>query len=273
MPATPPLFNTAYVEVNDNKLSNVGCFVRADNAKPFFTMATIFAANINGNDPNQPTIYFNPNVDYLLNHTNQVANLQQRGIKVLLTLLGNHENAGWACMTDQMAIQDFAARVVAMVKQYNLDGIDIDDEYSTCLANDTSLVRIAEAIKKNPDFKGRLLTKALFLDGAYFTAVYDGHTLADFLDYGWEMSYFSGDFPARLNTYVGYHMLKSKLALGVSNGARDPAASEATTFIKQSGFGGMMVYNVKNTSRDYLTQIAQTEYGTAVNTIPNCLAD
>ena len=122
--ADSPLFNLAYVEVNDNKLANAGCYIRSDNGHPLFDMVSIFAANINGTEPDQPVIYFNPRVDELLNNTNQVSILQNKGIKVLLTLLGNHQNAGWACMTDERAIQAFANNVVETVVKYKLDGIE-----------------------------------------------------------------------------------------------------------------------------------------------------
>ena len=62
----------AYVEVNDHDLSNVGCFIHSQSNQPYFDMAGIFAANVNGTDPNHPEIYFNPQVDHVLNHTNSI---------------------------------------------------------------------------------------------------------------------------------------------------------------------------------------------------------
>ncbi|EKD70430.1 MAG: hypothetical protein ACD_46C00535G0003 [uncultured bacterium] len=263
-------FNMAYVEVNDHKLSNVGCYIRADNGANFFHMVSIFAANINGKDPNQPVIYFNPQVDTLLNHTNQVDVLQKKGIKVLLTLLGNHENAGWACMTDVNAIQRFADEIVKTVNYYHLDGIDIDDEYSRCATNFTSMIKLTKAIKNHPGFKGKILSKALFSDRAYFEATDNGDKLADFLDYGWEMSYSYRDYANRLNQYTKLGMKKENLALGVSVNGFGNANAEAT-FIMKNNFGGVMVYNVGNNSQNYLSSISNVEYGTNVQAIPNCL--
>lgn len=264
------LFNTAYVEVNDHQLSNTACFVRADTGKPLFDMVSIFAANINGDEPNKPVIYFNPQVNALLNQTNDVAKLQGQGIKVLLTLLGNHQNAGWACMTDQHAIELFADDIVKTVNKYKLDGIDIDDEYSRCAVNKTSLIRITQAIKNHPGFKGKILSKALFADSAYFAANYEGHKLAEFLDYGWEMSYFSSGYDYRLNPYLGYGMTKQNLALGVSTGMAGPTNS--ANYVVKNGFGGMMVFNLAKNSEAYLTQMTKAEYGVDVAVIPNCLA-
>lgn len=263
-------FNMAYVEVNDHILSNVGCYVRVDNGNNFFQMVSIFAANINGKDPNQPKIYFNPQVDKLLNKTNQVTELQQKGIKVLLTLLGNYENAGWACMTDTNAINQFADDIVKTVNRYHLDGVDIDDEYSQCVSNDTSLIKITKAIKTHPEFKGKILSKALFSDHNYFQAKSNNDKLADYLDYGWEMSYSYGNYEGRLNPYIQYGMNKNSLALGVSVSDYGNAKAE-TAYIMKNGFGGVMAYNVGSASSNYLSSIAKNEYNTSIQAIPNCL--
>ncbi len=265
-----PTINMGYVEVNDNRLSTAGCYIRADNGKPFFTMVGIFAANINGSDPNRPEIYFNPQVDALLNHTNQVSLLQAKGIKVLLTLLGNHQNAGWSCMTDANAIDMFANNVVDTINRYKLDGVDIDDEYSTCTTNDTSMIRIAQAIRNHPRFKGKILSKALFSDQRYFAANYNGYRLADFLDYGWEMSYGYSGYERRLSPYVQYGVMKNHLALGESTHYGTLPVKNAASYILQNKYGGIMVYDVKSNSRDYLSALAQTEYQTDVIALPGC---
>ena len=269
--ASNQLFNMAYVETNTNKLSNAGCFIRSDNNKPFFNMVSVFAANINGSDPNTPVIYFNPNVDQLLNHTNQVQELQNKGIKVLLTLLGNHENAGWSCMTDDNAIKSFANDVVNTVNKYNLDGVDIDDEYSACRPNTTSMIRITQAIKNNPGFKGKILSKALYDDSDYFSANYNGHKLAEYLDYAWEMSYGTPSYDYRLSPYVNNGVQKLHLALGESTRSSPQTAQNAASYIMNNGYGGMMIYNVKDDSQNYLSSLAQTEFGTDVYVEPNCL--
>ena len=263
------LLNMGYVEVNSNSLANVGCYVRSDTNKPLFQMAAIFAANINGKNPNEPEVYFNPQVDSLLNHSDQVAKLQKQGIKVLLSILGNHQNAGWACMTDAAAIQQFANQMVNIINKYHLDGIDIDDEYSTCSPNSTSMIKIARALKANPGFKGKLLTKVLFNDYSYFIATDEGQQLADFIDYGWEMTYWSSNFNRRLGPYLQYGMLKNNLGLGVDSANVLPGP--AAKFVLQNGYKGMMVYGITNNVQDYLTPLAQVEYGGKVNILPNCL--
>lgn len=265
-------FNMSYVEVNSNALSNVGCYIRSDNQQPFFDAVSIFAGNINGSDPNAPQLFFNPNVEAVL-QSSQVKNLQAQGIKVLMTLLDNHENAGWSCMTDSTAIQQFANDVVTMVNTYQFDGVDIDDEYAACQTNDYSLIRIAQAIKANPAFKGKLLTKALYEDSAYFKASYQGHRLADYLDYGWEMSYSDDQFADRLAVYLQNGMTPSRVMLGAWTAVTYPTPYQIAQYNTQNSLAGTMVYDITSTSQDYLTQIFQGQLGSNVNVTvtPGCL--
>lgn len=251
-------FNMAYVEVNSNRLDNVRCYLRTDNNQPYFSITAIFAGNINGNDPNNPKIYFNDNVVALLK-TSQVQDLQAQGIKVLMTLLGNHENTGWSCMTNEDAAKRFANDIVAMVNQYHLDGIDIDDEYSQCSANNYSMIMLAQAIKTHPDFKGKLLTKALFADAAYFRANYKGHKLAEFLDYGWEMSYYSGDFKYRLAEYLANGMSASQLMLGGWTQLSHPDPFLIGQFTAENTLAGVMIYDITTASQNYLDQLLSGE--------------
>lgn len=266
------LNNMSYVEVNSNRLSNVGCYIRSDNNKPFFALTSIFAGNINGSMPNEPLIYFNDNVMAVLKST-QVRDLQAQGIKVLMTLLGNHENAGWSCMTDEAAANKFAGKIVAMVKKYQLDGVDIDDEYSTCATNNYSMIMLAQAIKSNPDFKGKLLTKALFADGSYFTSTYKGHRLAEYLDYGWEMSYGSPDFEGRLAFYLENGMSADRLMIGGWAAHTYPDPYQMGQFTADKSLAGSMVYDITRTSQQYLTQILNGQAGreVSVNVAPDCL--
>ncbi len=262
-------FNMAYVEVSSNKISTAGCYIRTDNNKPFFDFVSVFAGNINGLNPNKPEIYLNPHVDAILN-SNQISTLQNKGIKVLLTLVGNHQNAGWSCMSDENAIKLFANDVVNLVNQYHLDGIDIDDEYSRCGPNNTSVLRIAEAIKSHPGFKGKILSKALYSDQSDFGSTYNGHKLTDFLDYGWEMTYDSKNYADRLSPYAQYGFKKSNLSLGVNADESPEIAKDSANYILQNNYGGIMIYDVNTHSRDYLTALAQVEFKTDVNLLPNC---
>ena len=55
--------------------------------------------------------------------------LQDKGIKVLLGLLGDHTGLGFANMNSAQTEQ-FATAVANAVSQYGLDGVDFDDEWA-----------------------------------------------------------------------------------------------------------------------------------------------
>jgi GH18 family chitinase len=264
--------NVAYVEVNSNALANAGCYVRTATNQPYFGMVSIFAANINGDSPDAPVLYLNPNVKAVLNSA-QIEDLHTKHIKVLLTILGNHKKAGWACMTDEGSAKAFADSMVELVKRYNLDGIDIDDEYSSCKTNNTSLIMLAEAIKSNPDFSGKLLTKALFSDTRYFQDTYKGHKLAEYLDYGFEMSYTTSYFQKRLQVYLANGMTNEKLMLGGWTQKEFPSPVELGAYSRNNNLAGVMIYDVTKlkTTETYLSSVAMGEYNETVNVLPGCL--
>lgn len=264
--------NTAVVEVNSNAVSNAACYTRSDNNQPFFDSSVIFAANIHTetNDPNQPIIYSNPQVQATLD-SDQIEKLHQQNIKVLIGILGDHQNAGWSCMTDAGAKQEFAKQIVTFVNNYNLDGVMIDDEYSSCTATNTrSLPDIAGYIKSDPEFSGKLLTMALYNDQDDFLAT----TLGKSLDYGFEMSYDNSNFSQRLSSYeLRSPALKDKLELGAATNVVAPTPQSIGDYTTKSDLPGTTVYDIQSNSQDYLTNIAQGELGNnvSINVTPNCL--
>lgn len=259
-------FTTAYVEVNSNSFANAGCYTLQD-GRQFFDVACIFAANINAGTGGNAALYFNPQVTSVLD-SGAVKTLQDLGITVLLTVLGNHQNAGWSCFTQQSVAQNFVDQLAQAVQTYGLDGIDIDDEYSACQTNPTSLAMVTTLMQQT--MPGKIISKALFQDLQYFGPSWGGNTLADTLTYGWQMSYGDPAYQQRLQPYVNAGMGKNRLAIGVSTNACDggPAAS----FVKNNGYGGVMVYNVTNDSTACLSQISQALYDESTVAKPGCLS-
>lgn len=119
------------MEVNDtNPLNNLS-FTLKSNGKPLVDALIIFSANINYNaETGRVYIFNNENVQALLdNREHYLKPLQDRGIKIILGLLGNHDRSGVANMSKETA-EAFALEVKAMCDAYQLDGIFVDDEYS-----------------------------------------------------------------------------------------------------------------------------------------------
>lgn len=102
-----------------------------ENGKLLFDVVCLFAANINY-DSEKGNIYvnLNQNLQHLLDNSERYfAPLQKRGVKVLLGLLGNHDESGLAQLSD-LGCQEFARQLAEIVEAYNLDGVNFDDEYS-----------------------------------------------------------------------------------------------------------------------------------------------
>jgi len=120
------------MEVNDvNPLNNLS-FTLKSNGKLLFDALIIFSANINY-DPETGRVYIfnNENVQAILDHRDHYLKpLQDRGIKIILGIMGNHDRSGIANLGDATA-KAFAKEVKAMCDTYQLDGIFVDDEYSS----------------------------------------------------------------------------------------------------------------------------------------------
>lgn len=120
-----------FFEVNNVNPLNALSF-ELENGKLIWDVVVLFAANINYDaEAGRPRVQNNPNVQFLLdNNETYLQPLRKRGVKVLLGLLGNHDMAGLAQLSDQGA-KDFARELAQYCKAYNLDGVNFDDEYST----------------------------------------------------------------------------------------------------------------------------------------------
>lgn len=122
--------NVLYFEVNDTNPLNALEFV-TENGKYFFDHIVLFAANINWDDEKK-RVYLsnNENVQFLLDNNEQYLQpLRKAGMKVIISVLGNHDEAGVAQLSD-MGAKEFARELAAYCRAYKLDGVAFDDEYS-----------------------------------------------------------------------------------------------------------------------------------------------
>lgn len=119
-----------YFEVNDVNPLNALEFL-TESGKCFFDHVVLFAANINW-DPEKKRVYVsnNENVQFLLdNNDKYLQPLRKAGMKVIISILGNHDESGPAQLSD-MGAREFAREVAAYCRAYNLDGVAFDDEYT-----------------------------------------------------------------------------------------------------------------------------------------------
>lgn len=129
---------TTYIETNDINPLNAGeyYFTGTNPQEQVVDHVILFASNIRGT-ASSVQLYHNPNQTYILNNVNTLVKpLQDKGIKVLLGLLGDHTGVGFANLTNEniaagdSLLNDFAYQIADCVTTYGLDGVDFDDEYA-----------------------------------------------------------------------------------------------------------------------------------------------
>lgn len=123
--------NLCYVEVNRESMLNTGEYIMKETKEPFFDIASVFAANIRLNEEGQPYVSCNEQTRFVLDNIDQIVRpLQAKGMKVHLSILGDHTAAGMRSLTKEAAVT-FAQELKYYMDIYGFDGIDFDDEYST----------------------------------------------------------------------------------------------------------------------------------------------
>ena len=186
--------NVVYIEVNDCNPLNCLEYVLEDGT-PFFDAVILFAANINYNQSDDVVyLHNNPNVQALLDESDvYLQPLRKAGIKVYLGLLGNHDAAGLAQLSDWGA-REWAAEVAEACKTYKLDGVNLDDEYSSspitsnhwftypsAAAGARLMYELKVALKESCNWP----TEVSFYDlgNLYTLPEVDGHKQSEFVDF------------------------------------------------------------------------------------------
>ncbi len=254
-----------YVEVNSNDLANVADYTLEDTGKAAVDMAMIFAANINY-DGEKAYLHFNERVTETLEDAeNQIRPVQAKGTKVLLSVLGNHQGAGFANFTSYEAADAFAAQLADAVTTYGLDGIDFDDEWTNYGANGTpqpnaqSFGWLATALR---DRLGPDKIISLYAIGpSYTTTDFTLFDAAGTIDYAWNPYYPTYDAP----TVAG---LEDRARLGAAAiDLSQTSAATAADFARrtvQDGYGIYVAYNLTGTDQSaYLSGITEPLKGSA----------
>jgi hypothetical protein len=259
-----------YVEVNNYDLRNVGKYTLTSGGQQLFDIAIIFAANINYDVTNKKAVlYYNSNVANVLNNkATYIQSLQSKGIKVLLSVLGNHQGAGISNFPSQAAAQDFAQQLSNAVTTYGLDGIDFDDEYadygtnSTGQPNSSSFVYLVTALRQLMPNK---IISFYFYGPASSRLSYNGVTVGSKVNYSWNAVYGTYSVP----NVPG--LAKANLgpaAIDITATSSSTAKSLATRTVTD-GYGIYLYYNLPNTDQHtYLSNISQSLYGSATTYTP-----
>lgn len=261
-PAKEGPTSVAYVEVNNNSMLNVGKYQLAEDGGNVFDVAVIFAANINyDTDKKSAYLHFNENVQKVLdNAETEIKPLQDKGIKVMLSVLGNHQGAGFANFPDDKAASAFATQLSGTVDKYGLDGIDFDDEYAdygengTGKPNDSSFVQLVSALRDQmPD---KLIS--LYNIGPSAGRLSDGGVdISSKFDYAWNPYYGTWNPP-------GISLPKSQLspaAVQIGSTPTDTASSLAKQTMSEN-YGVFLTYNLGGSDQhEYISSFTKELYG------------
>ena len=261
-----------YIEANEANPLNTGEYTLKTSEKQLIDIVNLFAANINYSAENgRVYVYFNENVQHILSHRDKyIKPLQDKGIKVCLSILGNHDQSGVANLSDDAA-RDFAAELNAIVDTYGLDGVDFDDEWSGYVTSgevDAGLTYpssaqyarlVYEAKKAMPD---KLVT-VYHIGYTGFGFNVDGMDPGEFIDYAY-YAYYGGYSTSGLSSYKG--MSTSQWGpFPVQITSRTTATSTYVTYmnrLRNDGYGVMLMYDMR-----------ALDYSPIFNSIANALYD
>lgn len=247
------------MEINDaNPLYNL-CFTLEKSGKYFFDQVILFAGNINYNtETNEVYNYNNENISQCLKYKEKYLEpLQQKGMKVILGILGNHDRAAVTNLSDE-GCRLFAAELKAKCDAYNLDGVFFDDEYSSPgnypgFVDYNNFSRLAYECKKAMPDK---LVEAYVYSGTSSCSQIDG---IQPIDYG--IHDYGGTFDLSRN-YPG--ISKKGMILGSIECARGYASGSSTyKRIKDEGYGGTMFFALapNRTPMSAINTVSQVFYG------------
>jgi hypothetical protein len=274
-----------YVEVGNANanLLNVGAYVLKNSEIPFFDIAVLFAANIKYSEATgEISLVYNESVEHILkNRDTYIKPLQDKGIKVILGVVGNWDFAGVANLQGEI-LKSYAKQCKIAIDTYGLDGIDFDDEWSTYTSSTSATAyadflasqwyptwapsgtKMARLIIETRRLLGpdKIITVFEYGYGRSLPADVDGVHMVDIIDYSMEAIY--GSWVA--NSYIGMPNSKySPLATWVNN--MNPAVAtlrtRATTIASDYGF--MFFYDLRDDDKTgYLSAASVPLYGDSV---------
>ena len=239
-------------ETNDaNPLHNL-CYTLKESGKYVIDQVILFSGNINYNvETGEVYNYNNENITHVLeNRDKYIKPLQEKGMKVILGILCNHDRACCTHLSDENC-RKFALELKAKVEAYGLDGVFFDDEY--CNRGDypgfttyNNFSRLAYECKKAMPDK---LVQAYVYSGTGSASEVEGKQPGEFIDYGIQdygrYSDLSGSYPG---------MAKSGMIQASSEFARGSIISESRARqIVTDGYGGTMIFSL-NPGNGYVSR-------------------
>lgn len=127
-----PMKTIAFVETNDWDIRNYGQVILKETKQPVFDIIVLFAANMNYDAvAGRRYIHFNDKLQPIVNHPEiYIKPLKDRGIKVLIDILPNHQGVGYRNFQSYEEALDFAREAKMWTDKLGIDGWDMDEEYA-----------------------------------------------------------------------------------------------------------------------------------------------
>ena len=257
-----------YMEVNDENPLNILELKLKNSGKLLFDELVIFSANINARSNGKPYVHLNDQVTELLEKSEQLIQpLRKQGVKVILSILGNHDQAGVAKLTDAGA-KDYAQQLKTMIDTYKLDGVSFDDEYTKSggggqwIAGSSSgrqASRLLYECKKAMPDKIVTFYEMGRMTGEDIVSVTDSgvtYLPGQFLDY-YVGDYGNATRPLPGMTLRGCSGLSHQLQVGWLDNMTPQAQK-----VRNGGYGYMMLYCLQTKNYDYaLTLLNEVAIG------------
>lgn len=265
----PIVFNC--LEVNNvNPLVTLN-YTLKKTGKYLFDAVVLFSSNINYSQK-EDVVYLhnNENVEPILLHADKyIKPLKEKGIKVLLSILGNHDCSG-ICNLGPERSKAFAQAIADTCAKYNLDGVFFDDEYSNYGTQGTAKGFVQNSYSAASRF---IYDVKQAIGPDRWTVVYrwggitslvavDGHNPGEYLDFVLS-NYNVNTDQARF--YPGI----TKAQQGVNSiSMNSPWSVESNMqFVRKQKYGALLVYNLTpynssyaSTQKPALDAIAKTLY-------------
>lgn len=129
---TEPMKMVAYVETNNWDIRNLAQFVLEDSKKPVFDYIVIFAANMNyDKSTGKRYLHFNDKLQPFVRDPKKFTQpLKDRGIKLIVDILPNHQGVGFYNFQNFEEALEFARECKTWADKLGIDGFDIDEEYA-----------------------------------------------------------------------------------------------------------------------------------------------
>lgn len=236
----------SWIEVNNTNPLNMLQFETED-GRLLMDYVVLFAYNINYNkEKGEVYVFANPQCQYILDHYDELVKpLRERGIKVIVSILGNHDESGLAQLSD-LGCRDFASKVAALVNGYGFDGVNYDDEYSKDPDLSNPLFAPHSATRGNRLYfeTKKLLPDKEMVSYQYGSAL--GNAPVDGFDPSVYMDIFNGDYGRKAVPYGNSTLATcSYQSSEFAQWRYIPTASEVQNFMA-SDYGFWMTFSVWN---------------------------